>query len=176
MHAHLLRTVHTWWYSTRLLQQQVKHYVACIAWSFAVFFSGWGVMSFHALNTHHLFGCHCCQPKSALLWKLSRWLLHNQTHLPVALAKPMLTVGLFHSLILKSCFGPPPTQQNTPRHHPTWSGHAATVGGGLCLGVHSLKVFNFRYFYHVVIWLVLIISATYSWGMSPQQLNLENGV
>lgn len=89
--------------------------------------SGLCAMSFNALNTHHLFGWHRCLPMTALLWKLSRWLLHIRPDLPVALAKPMLTVGLFHSLILKSRFGPPPTRQNTPRCPRAWSGHAVTV-------------------------------------------------
>lgn len=88
--------------------------------------SGLCVMSFNTLNTHHLFGWHRCLPMTALLWKLSRWLLHIRPDLPVALAKPMLTVGLFHSLILKSRFGPPPTLQNTPRCPQTWSRHAVT--------------------------------------------------
>lgn len=102
----------------------------CFAWSVSTFtVSSLGRVwcPFMRLTpTIYLDGIRCL-PKSALLWKLSRWLLHIGPNLPVALAKPMLTVGLFHSLILKSCFGPPPTQQNTPRRPPTWSGHAITV-------------------------------------------------
>lgn len=37
---------------------------------------------------------------------------HRNPSLPVALAKPMLTVGLFHGLILRGCIGGGP---NTPR-------------------------------------------------------------
>lgn len=89
--------------------------------------SGQYVMSFNALNTHNLSGWGCCLPATAALWKLTRWLLHIRPDMPVALAKPMLTVGLFHSLILKSCFGPPPTQQNTPHCGHIWSGHLITM-------------------------------------------------
>lgn len=89
--------------------------------------SGQCVMSFNALNTYNLSGWGCCLPATAALWKLTRWLLHIRPDMPVALAKPMLTVGLFHSLILKSCFGQPPTQQNTPHCGHIWSGHLITM-------------------------------------------------
>lgn len=135
-------------------------------------FSGLCVMSFHALNTHHLFGWHHCLPKTALLWKLSRWLLHIRPHLPVALAKPMLTVGLFRSLILKSW-----TSTNTAKHSTSpsnlkWA-HYSSVRGGFSLSMCKLKVFNFRHFCYVVIWLMVITSKIYSWGMSQKQLKLK---
>lgn len=41
---------------------------------------------------------------------------HRNPSLPAALAKPMLTVGLFHSLILRGCIGGGP---NTPRRTAT---------------------------------------------------------
>lgn len=41
---------------------------------------------------------------------------HRNPSLPVALAKPMLTVGLFHGLILRGCIGGCP---NTPRRTAT---------------------------------------------------------
>lgn len=47
---------------------------------------------------------------------------HWNPSLPVALAKPMLTVGLFNSLILRGCVGGGP---NTPRGPATWHGHTA---------------------------------------------------
>lgn len=65
----------------------------------------------------------------------------SQPNLPAALAKPMLTVGLFHSLILKGCVGPPPTQQNIAPSpcNLTWS-RCCTVRGGF-----SLSAWCFRF-------------------------------
>lgn len=135
-------------------------------------FSGLSVMSFHALNTHHLFEWHHSLPKAALLWKLSRWLLHIRPHLPVALAKPMLTVGLFRSLILKSW-----TSTNTAKHSTVpsnlkWA-HCNSVRVGFSLGMCNLKTFNFRYFWYVVPLLMAITSKIYSCGMSQKQLKLK---
>lgn len=101
--------------------------LCCLCFNIYSISSGLCAVSFSSLSTHHLFGWHCHPPMTAPLWKLSRWLLHIRPDLPVALAKPMLTVGLFHSLILKSCFGPPPTQQNTPCCPRTWSGNTTEV-------------------------------------------------